>query len=500
MLLRPPKGEPLGLLYSLGNFSIFLGFFIFVSVLVSLSFQEYGTAVRLGMGSGTAILLGLLMKKLPPAPEGLSLSGAFALATMVWIHATLVTGFSYWATGYFNSYLDACFDAMSGYTTTGLTILQDLDHAPEGLQFLRHAVTFLGGQGIIVLFLMFASQGAAELYQLYVGEGKDERLWPNVLHTARAIWWISMVYLVLGTALLYPVFTNMGMKPVRAFLDALYLFEGAWSTGGFAPHTQNLMYYHSTAVELITMVIFILGSLNFAVHHQVVQGNFREMYKNSEVRSFAFTLFFLTLIATWYCAKANIYPTFSTSFRKVFYQMASAHTTTGNMTLYARQFVHDWPAPALFCLILAMVIGGSACSTAGGLKGMRLAQAFHSLLFEIRKILLPSRAVSTLKMHHRKPFLFTQEHGYKALFIISLFMALFAGSTFAGLLAGFPLMDSFFEGVSAASNSGLSCGITTAGMPGFLKVVYIIAMFLGRLEFIAVFAFVGYLFTLAKGR
>lgn len=500
MLLRPSKGEPLGLLHSLGKFSIFLGWFIFSSVLVSVLFQEYGSAVRLGIGAVTAILLGLFFEKLPPPPEELSLPGAFTLSTLVWIHATLITGLSYWATGYFNSYLDACFDAMSGYTTTGLTILQDLDHAPEGLQFLRHAVTFLGGQGIIVLFLLFASQGAAGFYQLYVGEGKDERLWPNVLHTARAIWWISMVYLVLGTAILYPVFVNMGMKPVRALLESLYLFEGAWSTGGFAPHTQNLLYYHSPMVEMITTVLFIIGSLNFAVHHQVIQGNFREMYKNSEIRSFAFTLFFLTMIATWFCVKANVYPTFSLTVRKVLYQMTSAHTTTGNQTLYARQFIHDWPVPSLFSLIMAMVIGGSACSTAGGLKGIRLSQAFHTLLYEIRKILYPAHAVSTLKMHHRKPLIFTQEHGYKALFIISLFMVLYAGTTFAGLLAGYPLTDALFEGVSAASNSGLSCGITSVSMPGFLKVVYIIAMFLGRLEFIAILAFAGYIFAVVKGR
>jgi len=484
----------------LGKFSVFLGLCLFLSVMVSLVFQEYGTAVRLGIGAGTAFLLGLLMKKLPPPSDELSLSGAFTLATLVWIHATLITGFTYWETGYFASFLDACFDAMSGYTTTGLTLLQDLDHAPEGLQFLRHGVTFLGGQGIIVLFLIFASHGAAEFYQLYVGEGKDERLWPNVLHTARTIWWISMVYLVLGTGILYPILTNLGLKPTRALLDALYLFEGAWSTGGFAPHVQNLLYYHSTAVEIVTAIIFIIGSLNFAVHHRIIQGNFREMYKNSEVRSFAFTLFFLTLTAAWFCAKAQVYPTFSTSFRKVFYQMASAHTTTGNMTLYARQFIHDWPAPALFCLITTMVIGGSACSTAGGFKGMRLSQAFHTLLYEMRKILLPTHAVSTLKMHHRKPYLFAPEHGYKALFIIFLFTALYAFSTFAGVLAGYPMTDAVFEGVSAASNSGLSCGITSVGMPWYLKFVYIVAMFLGRLEFIAAFVFCGYSFAFLKGR
>lgn len=170
------------------------------------------------------------------------------------------------------------------------------------------------------------------------------------------------------------------------------------------------------------------------------------------------------------------------------------------MTLYGRQFIHDWPEPALLCLILAMAIGASACSTGGGFKGMRLSQAFHALLFEIRKVILPAPAVSTLKMHHRKAILFQTDQGYKALLIIGLFFALFVFATFAGVAAEFPMMDSLFEGVSAATNSGLSCGVTSAGMPSFLKIVYIIAMLLGRLEFMAVLVFLGFDTAFVRGR
>lgn len=500
MLLCPPYSEVRGIIRFLGRLSVFLGVLFFVPALVSLVCGESSTAIRLAVGAATTIWIGNILQRIENADPKLSTQGAFALAAMVWLHATLLTGWTYWLTGCFASFTDACFDAMSGYTTTGLTLLVDLDHAPEGLQFLRHFVTFLGGQGIIVLFLVFVSESMPEYFSLYAAEGKDERLWPSVLHTARAIWWISIGFLVAGTAILYPLLRMIGQEPLRAFLDAIYLFEGAWSTGGFAPHSQNLLYYHSGAVEAVTLVIFILGSLNFAVHHSVISGNRGEIFRNTEVRSFAVTMLLLTVCATWFCLQEGVYATPGMAVRKVFYQLASAHTTTGNMTLHARQFIHDWPMPALLCLIVAMMIGGSACSTAGGIKGMRLALVLKTVWYEIKRQLLPAHALVTVRWHHLQSRLIDPALGYRTMLTVVLFAGLFLVVPIAGVVAGYPLADALFEGVSAATNSGLSCGVTSVGMPTWLKITYILAMWLGRLEFTAALILGGYLLSCFRGR
>ena len=182
------------------------------------------------------------------------------------------------------------FDLMSGYTTTGLYLLQDLDHVSHGLNMWRHLLTFAGGQGIIVIALTFLFQGTAGAYKIYVGEGKDERLLPNVIQTARAIWLVSLAYLVVGSLSLWIVGMWLGQGPVRALLHAVWIFMAGWSTGGFAPQSYNTIYYHSLLYEVISVSIFVIGSFNFALHWAVWTGKRTEIYKNIEIISFFTTI------------------------------------------------------------------------------------------------------------------------------------------------------------------------------------------------------------------
>ncbi len=500
MLVRPVRQELPVIGRFLGKVSVLIGFLTILCASVSLAFGEIASAVRLATGGFGSFLAGLLLLRIPPSEVELSGAGSFFLAAVVWLFSTLQVGWTYWLTGHFGSYLDACFDVMSGFTTTGLVLIQDLEHAPEGLQFLRHLITFVGGQGIIALFLAIILKDSPLFFQLYVGEGKDERLWPNVLHTARTIWKVSTFYLLFGSAALYMVLRNLGMEPIRAILDSIYLFEGAWSTGGFAPHVQNLLYYHSPGIDLLTMVIFIVGSLNFFVHSRAFSGDLGEILMNSEVRSFFVTVTILTGIALFSCYQSGIYPTAEVAFRKVVYQMTSAHTTTGNMTIYARQFINDWPPVAFLACIIAMAIGGSACSTAGGVKGIRIVQIVKGILFEVKQMLLPPSAMTVVRIHHGQDRLITQAMVYKGFIFGIMFVGLYILAAMAGVAAGFPISDSLFEGVSAASNSGLSCGMTSPSMPWGLKITYILVMWLGRMEFIAVLVGAGYLVSWVKGR
>lgn len=500
MYLKPDRGDLATIFHFLGRITLLLSVLVFLSAGVSLIAGEHLSALRIATGGIEILMVGLCLNMLFKEAESLSLPGSMAFVAVVWIWAMLLIGWVYWLTGHFASYTDACFDAISGFTTTGLALIQDVDHASEGLQFLRHLITFVGGQGIVTLFLAILAKSSPMYFQMYSGEGKDERLWPNVLHTSRVIRKISLVYLSAGTLALSLSLYHIGFTPWRAFFDGLYLFASSWSTGGFAPHTQNLLYYHSPLIELITMAIFVVGSLNFLIHYHNFTGNLREMLKNTEVRFFVFSSALLAVCASFACFNAGIYPSLETAFKKVFYQIYSAHTTTGTMTIYSRQFINDWPVSATLAIIAAMAIGGSACSTAGGIKGIRMAQIGKGVWLEIKKTLLPASALATVRFHHGQTRLLTPQVFYKASMIGILFIALYAITTFAGVLAGYPLLDSFFEGVSAASNSGLSCGITCTSMPWGLKVVYIFAMWLGRLEFLAAFILLGYIVIWAVGK
>ncbi|PKQ15750.1 MAG: cation transporter, partial [Actinobacteria bacterium HGW-Actinobacteria-7] len=337
-------------------------------------------------------------------------------------------------------------------------------------------------------------------YKVYVGEGKDERLLPNVVQTARAIWLISLAYLVVGTLALWVTSGFLGMSPVRGFLHSLWVFMGAWSTGGFAPQSYNTMYYHSLVFEVITVIIMIAGSFNFALHWAVWTGRRREIVRNIETVSFAITLSVTTLVATFWLAKEGIYPDAMSLFRKAFYQLASGHTTTGFSTIYSRAFVTQWGVVGLLTTSIAMAIGASAASTGGGIKGMRMGVMFKSLILDVRKMVAPESAVIRERYHHIRDNWLGDGVIRTAMTITIAYMAMYLLTALVGTMHGYDFAQALFEGVSAGSNSGMSCGVVAPTMPWDMKVLYIVAMWLGRLEFVSVFALLGYGISIVRGR
>ena len=412
----------------------------------------------------------------------------FIIAAISWLVLMLLCSIPYLLSGHVNSFLDACFDVMSGFTTTGLFLTQDLDHISVTLNMWRHLLTFVGGQGMVVLALSFLLKNLGGAYKLYVGEAKDIGLVPNVVGTARVIWKISLIYLIVGTLALWLCGIYIGLAPQSAFFHGLFIFEAAWSTGGFAPNTQNIMYYHSLPYEVISIIIFVLGSLNFGLHYAVWENKKKELFKNIEMQSFVITSFLLCTFAVVKLAQLGIYTDAVTSFRRVVYNVLSAHTTTGFNNVYALQFAQEWGDFGILMMVIAMLIGGSACSTAGGFKGLRVGIVCKALVADIRKLIAPERAIKVYKYHHIKDCVLDDGTVKNASLIIFCYVVLFTITTALGLFFGYPLAASAFEAASVTGNVGLSIGITTATMPDLLKVQYILAMYLGRLEFISVFA------------
>jgi trk system potassium uptake protein TrkH len=417
-----------------------------------------------------------------------------------WLMGTILGAIPHYLSGHFGSYLDAMFDVMSGYTTTGLYLIQDLDHVSHGFNMWRHVLTFAGGQGIIVIALTFLFQGTAGAYKMYVGEGKDERLLPNVVQTARAIWLVSLAYLVVGTLFLWIVGMWLGQGPVRALLHAVWIFMSSWSTGGFAPQSYNSIYYHSLLYEVITIPIFVIGSFNFALHWAVWTGEKKEIYRNIEIISFFTTVAIAMLLAMAGLMKLNVYPDIISLFRKMFYQVASAHTTTGLGTIYSRTFVRQWGTMAMLGIILAMAIGASACSTGGGFKGIRMGIIFKGLIQDVRRLISPESARIVEKWHHISTRLLDDATVRMAMLIVLSYVGIYALGTVAGVYYGYDLVEAMFDAVSAGSNSGLSCGVVSPTMPTLMKVVYLFEMWAGRLEFMSLFALAGYLVALFRGR
>jgi trk system potassium uptake protein TrkH len=500
MILKP-RPEDLKIIgYYLGKIILGLALTMALPIAMGLCFGEINPTLDFIIGLIISTFCGYLLTVFCFTEKDMNWMHGMIVVSLAWLAAMVLGAVPLYLSGHWKSFLDACFDAMSGFATTGLVLVQDLDHLSYAHNFWRHFIMFIGGQGVVVVALSFFVKGMSGAFKMYVGEARDERILPNVIQTARFIWIVSITYLILGTLALGFVGIWGGMRPVNAFFHGACNFMAAFDTGGFTPQSQNILYYHSFLYEIVTVVIMILGAINFKLHYHVWMGNRKEILKNIET-----VTLFVTIMATFGVVavgltQVGIYPNALGLFRKGFYQLISGHTGTGFQTLYDQQFMSDWNHLAVVGVIIAMALGGAVCSTTGAIKMLRIGVIFTALGEDIKRIIIPEKAIVVKKFHHIKEIFLEDKQARSALMITLCYLVLYALGAIAGTFYGYPFLDSLFESTSAAANVGLSCGVTSVGMPNGLKVVYIFQMWAGRLEFLSIFTLLGFVFAVIKGK
>ncbi len=500
MILKPVPEDYKIIGYYLGKIIIGIGLLMVVPFVIAIGYGEVEPSVDYLLSISIALLLGTLLAGVCHTDKDLGTAHAMCVAGLSWLVAMAVSAIPLYLSGHYASYLDSCFETMSGYATTGLSLANDIDSMAYAHNFWRHFIMFIGGQGIVVIALTFLFRGTAGAFRMYVGEARDEKILPNVIHTARFIWLVSIVYMFLGTAALSISAIAGGLPPGKAIFDSVCVFMAAWDTGGFTPQSQSILFYHNFTFEIITVVLMLLGSVNFALHYVVWTGNSRELYKNIEISTLFISMAATLSIIAWGFFGHDIYGGAIPFFRKVFYQLISGHTGTGYSTIYPAQFVNEWGPLAMLGVTIAMAIGGSVCSTTGAIKVLRIGILYKALRQDIKKILLPESTVLVQKFHHIKDIILEDKHVRMSAIILLSYLGLYMLGTLITMLYGYSLSEAAFESVSAAANVGLSCGITKPSMPAMLKVTYIFQMWAGRLEFIAIFAIGGMIVAAFKGK
>jgi len=501
MILKPQISDVRNIGYYLGRIILGIGLTMFLPFIAGVVlFREPNPALDFLLSANIAIFIGIALSWLCKTDKELNTGQAMVVIAFSWLAAMALSAIPLLLSGHYKSFLDACFETMSGFTTTGLTLVQDLDHLSRSHNLWRHLGPFLGGQGIAIIAISFLVKGSSGTFNLYLGEGRDEKLVPNVINTARFIWAISIVYLILGTVVLGLAGISIGLKPSSAFFHGACIFMAGFDTAGFSPQSPNILYYHSLAYEIIIIFFMVIGSFNFNLHYQIWRGNFKEIWKNIEMRTFLFVIMIIALITMAGLRQFNVYPGGIILLRKGFFQIISGQTTTGYMTIYAQQFLKEWGDLALTGIILSMALGGCACSTAGGIKMLRVGIIYQAFRQDIKRILLSPSAIVAQKFHHIKTMFIEDKQVRAVLIITSAYFFLYGLGTLVGVWLGYPFLEALFESTSAAGNVGLSCGITDAGMPAVLKVTYIIEMWAGRLELMSVFALFGFFAAILKGK
>lgn len=486
-----------GVLHYVGKITSWAAALMLLPLLTAAVYSEWDMFINFALAIGIGLTLGFALQWLPKPQHNLSWLEGMTTVTLSWFVMVVIAAIPLYLSGFYLSYLDALFDAMSGYTTTGLSLVNNLDHLPYSVNMWRQEMCFIGGQGIIVLVMTFFLANSPGSLKIYIGEGKTDKIFPNIAHTARAIWWISILFLFIGSFSLGLIGWLEGMAMDRALLHGMWVFMAAWSVAGFAPQSQSILYYHSAAFELVTLTFMILGSVNFALHYQVFTGKPKEIWQNIESRAYAFSMMFFLILMYIGFIMVGAYSDTWSLFRKGFFQLVTTHTGTGYSTLNIADFLEGNGGLLLFASLIAMLFGGMTGSTAGGIKMLRISILGKGIVQDIKRLFYPESAVVFSKFHFFREIALTDQHVRSAMTISALYLLTFIFGTGLTAAYGYSFTASIFEAASVSTNTGLSVGVTNPAMPTGLKWAYILIMYVARVEFFSFFALIAVIMSSA---
>lgn len=500
MFLRPDRDDARIVGFYVGKVIFLIGLAMLAPAAVALALGEWNSLTALLIGSGLAITTGRLTEMRLVTRRALDWSHGSVTAALSWLVGSMFGAVPLYLSGHMGSFLDAMFEALSGLTTSGLSVLQDLDHLSYSMSLWRHLTHFLGGQGIVLAVITLFAGAVGQVGVLYYGEARDERIMPNVVRTARFIWQVSLGYMVVGLIALTIALSFAGIEGMRILYHAFNIFVAAFDTGGFSTHSTSIGYYHSFLVESVIMVLMVAGAMSFGIHFRLWHGRPRELFQNIETRSIGITLTLLAGFTMLGLGRAGTFTDVGPLFRKGFFTVVSAHTGTGFGVNAPHLFVTDWGLLAPAAIVGAMALGGMASSTAGGIKAIRIGVTAKGLLKDLRRALLPENALVVETFHSGRRRILRDEEVRSAVTILLLYLLTYVAGGIIGLLYGYEFTESMFESTSATANVGLSVGLTAPDLPIPLKITYLTQMWIGRLEFMSAFALLAVFVASFRGR
>ena len=422
-----------------------------------------------------AIILGAILSIIFKNVEILRLEKHYdsLLLVLIWLMAILISTIPWILKGDYN-FSQAAFEMTSGYSTTGLSVV-DVDNTPHIFLLFRSVTLFVGGVGLVLIITSAFSDRYG--LNLYNAEGHNDRLMPNLAKSARLILSFYSAYITFGTI----AYIAFGM-PV---FDAINTAIAAISTGGFSVIGESIYGYHSFEIELVTILLMLLGQTNFMLHLYLFRLKFKNVFNHCETKFFIIVMFIFVSIMTINLLKYNYTTSLLESLRISFFQFVTCITTTGFVSVKDMSLL---PTGFSTLMILAMLIGGNQESTGGGIKQYRIIVVLKGIYYSIKESIMNIRMVVSHKIFKlgEKEELSDEEISSTSTYVLFYLLLFLLGSTIFTLY-GYSLQDSMFEFSSAISTVGLSLGITNYNAPKLILWTAIVGMFLGRMEIMVVF-------------
>lgn len=414
-------------------------------------------------------------RRLPHRP--LRSRDPFLAVTLAWVAAAAAGAVPYLIEGTFTRFADAMFESMSGFTTTGATLIDDVDGQPDALLLWRSLSQWLGGLGIVVLVVAIAPAAGLAMQRVFQAETSGitpDRLTPRIAETAKILWSIYLVFTAAG----FVAFALAGMGS----FDAINHVFTAIASGGFSTRTASIAAFDSVAVELVAIVLMTLTSVNYAFYWRIVRGR-PLLPQAAEVRAFLLILAGAILAVTASLIAADHAGGGGQALRDAAFTVTSVISTTG----FTTADFDTWNDTARMTILLVMLVGGCAGSTAGGIKVVRVLLVARSAAQELGRQLRP-RAVQVLRLGGH---VYTEEMRRAVLAFFLTFVAVVVGSTFVLLAAGMDLLSAMSAVVATITLVGPGLGEVGASenfqaVPELGRVVCTFLMLVGRLELFTV--------------
>lgn len=457
-----------------GIFTLFVGILCILPS-ISLIFypSEYPELICFLVPGFSYLIIGLIISLLlkNTKQNKLKKNEDSLILVIIWIYASILASVPYIIK--MNSFSKAMFEIVSGFSTTGFSVLGDYGNIYIFYRSLTHLV---GGIGIVLIFTSVLSDSFG--LKLYTAEGHNDRLIANLVRSSRLFICIYLGYVLLG----FIAYLICGM----GLFDALIYSMSAVSTGGVGTYGSNLIAFSENrlAIEIVTIVLMILGSLNFVIHTFLLKAKFRKVWNHSESK-FYVIFSIISIIFITISVKNTLNYTFSKSFRLSIFNYFSAITGTGYQTIISYDFM---PSTMIFAIIISMLIGGSVGSCAGGIKQYRICLMLKSMHWNFlemnhsKNIIIPHY----INRYDKKILVSDKDILDNYFYIINYILFIIIGVIILTLFK-YDLTNSLFNITSAIGNVGLTKGIDFNHVNKFILWFFTFIMFVGRLEIIAIF-------------
>jgi trk system potassium uptake protein TrkH len=425
----------------------FLLLFLAATMLLPIPFSLYyggGDHLYFIISAIITFIAGFLSFKLTRLNREMRAREGFAIVTLGWTSFSLFGCLPFLLSGHIPSLTDAFFETMSGFTTTGATILVDVENLPHGLLFWRSFTHWVGGMGIIVLsiaILPFLGVGGMQLFKAEVPGPVPDKLTPRITETAKILWGVYI--LISALEVIFLLFGGMNIH--EAFCHTF----GTMATGGFSTKNASIGHYDNAFIQYTIIFFMLLAGTNFSLHYRFLRKDFTSYRGNPEFSLYLLLITGATLLIG-YDTFTNHFPNIEEAFRKTLFQVVSILTTTG----FGTSDYEQWSISSQFILFLFMFIGGCAGSTGGGMKIIRLFVLIQFVRTEIKKLLHPS-AVIPVRVGNT---VIQREIVLNVLGFLALMVGLFVGGVLSMSLTGLDLVSAFGSVAATLGNIGPGLG------------------------------------------